>query len=159
ARGARLLIPGGAEGPGAHPDPDERRPHRRAYQQGGRSLRQGRLGARRNRRQEERGDLIMRALAKLERAPGLTLTEVKKPDVGHNDVLIRIKKTAICGTDCHIWKWDEWAQNTIPVPMQDGHEYVALKDDVWTEVRGFEIGDRVSGEGHITCGHCRNCRA
>ena len=101
----------------------------------------------------------MRALAKLERAPGLTLTEVKKPEVGHNDVLIKIKKTAICGTDCHIWKWDEWAQKTIPVPMQVGHEYVGEVVDMGTEVRGFEIGDRVSGEGHITCGHCRNCRA
>ena len=101
----------------------------------------------------------MRALAKLERAPGLTLTDVKKPEVGHNDVLIKIKKTAICGTDCHIWKWDEWAQKTIPVPMQVGHEYVGEVVDMGTEVRGFEIGDRVSGEGHITCGHCRNCRA
>ncbi|HEY1384133.1 MAG TPA: L-threonine 3-dehydrogenase, partial [Dongiaceae bacterium] len=101
----------------------------------------------------------MRALAKLERAPGLTLTDVKKPEVGHNDVLIRIRKTAICGTDCHIWKWDEWAQKTIPVPMQVGHEYVGEVVDMGTEVRGFEIGDRVSGEGHITCGHCRNCRA
>jgi threonine 3-dehydrogenase len=101
----------------------------------------------------------MRALAKLERAPGLTLTEVKKPEVGHNDVLIKIRKTAICGTDCHIWKWDEWAQKTIPVPMQVGHEYVGEVVDMGTEVRGFAIGDRVSGEGHITCGMCRNCRA
>jgi threonine 3-dehydrogenase len=101
----------------------------------------------------------MRALAKLERAPGLTLTKVKKPVVGHNDVMIRIKKTAICGTDIHIWKWDEWAQKTIPVPMHVGHEYVGEIVEMGQEVRGFEIGDRVSGEGHITCGHCRNCRA
>ncbi|WP_119301491.1 L-threonine 3-dehydrogenase [Dongia deserti] len=101
----------------------------------------------------------MRALAKLERGPGLSLTDVRKPEVGHNDVLIKIKKAAICGTDCHIWKWDEWAQKTIPVPMQVGHEYVGEVVDMGTEVRGFEIGDRVSGEGHITCGHCRNCRA
>ena len=66
----------------------------------------------------------MKALAKLTRAPGLALTEVKKPEVGHNDVMIRIRKTAICGTDIHIWKWDDWAQKTIPVPMQVGHEYV-----------------------------------
>ena len=65
----------------------------------------------------------MKALAKLERAPGLTMTDVKKPEVGHNDVMIKIKKTAICGTDIHIWKWDDWAQKTIPVPMHVGHEY------------------------------------
>ena len=101
----------------------------------------------------------MRALAKLERGPGLTLTKVKKPTVGHNDVMIRIRKTAICGTDIHIWKWDEWAQKTIPVPMHVGHEYVGEIVEMGQEVRGFEIGDRVSGEGHITCGYCRNCRA
>jgi threonine 3-dehydrogenase len=101
----------------------------------------------------------MRALVKLTPGPGLTLTEVKNPEVGHNDVMIRIKKTAICGTDIHIWKWDEWAQKTIPVPMHVGHEYVGEIVDMGVEVRGFEIGDRVSGEGHITCGHCRNCRA
>jgi threonine 3-dehydrogenase len=101
----------------------------------------------------------MRALAKLERAPGLTLTRVKKPEIGHNDVLIRIRKTAICGTDIHIWKWDDWAQKTIPVPMHVGHEYVGEIVEIGQEVRGFKIGDRVSGEGHITCGFCRNCRA
>jgi threonine 3-dehydrogenase len=101
----------------------------------------------------------MKALAKLERGPGLTLTRVKKPDVGHNDVMIRIRKTAICGTDVHIWKWDEWAQKTIPVPMHVGHEYVGEIVDMGQEVRGFALGDRVSGEGHITCGFCRNCRA
>jgi threonine 3-dehydrogenase len=101
----------------------------------------------------------MRALAKLERGPGLTMTTVPKPSVGHNDVMIRIKKTAICGTDIHIWKWDEWAQKTIPVPMHVGHEYVGEIVEIGQEVRGFQIGDRVSGEGHITCGHCRNCRA
>jgi threonine 3-dehydrogenase len=79
--------------------------------------------------------------------------------VGHNDVLIRIRKTAICGTDIHIWKWDEWAQKTIPVPMHVGHEYVGEIVEMGQEVRGFSIGDRVSGEGHITCGYCRNCRA
>src|SRR5512137_284713 len=101
----------------------------------------------------------MKALAKLERAAGLTLTRAKKPDVGHNDVLIRIRKTAICGTDVHIWNWDAWAQKTIPVPMHVGHEYVGKVVDMGVEVRGFEVGDRVSGEGHITCGFCRNCRA
>jgi len=101
----------------------------------------------------------MKALAKLEHGPGLTLTRVKKPEVGHNDVLIRIRKTAICGTDMHIWNWDEWAQKTIPVPMHVGHEYVGEIEEIGQEVRGFKIGDRVSGEGHITCGFCRNCRA
>jgi threonine 3-dehydrogenase len=101
----------------------------------------------------------MKALAKLERGPGLTLTRVKKPEVGHNDVLIKIAKTGICGTDIHIWKWDDWAQKTIPVPMQVGHEYVGEIVEVGQEVRGFRPGDRVSGEGHITCGSCRNCRA
>jgi threonine 3-dehydrogenase len=101
----------------------------------------------------------MRALVKTAPGPGLTLAEVKNPEVGHNDVMIRIKKTAICGTDIHIWKWDEWAQKTIPVPMHVGHEYVGEIVDMGVEVRGFKIGDRVSGEGHITCGHCRNCRA
>ena len=101
----------------------------------------------------------MKALAKLEPAPGLKLTQVKKPEVGHNDVMIRIRKTAICGTDMHIWNWDEWARNTIPVPMHVGHEYVGEIVDMGQEVRGFAIGDRVSGEGHITCGFCRNCRA
>ena len=101
----------------------------------------------------------MKALAKLERVPGLTLTRVRKPEVGHNDVMIRIRKTAICGTDVHIWKWDEWAQKTIPVPMHVGHEYVGEIVKMGVEVRGFAIGDRVSGEGHITCGFCRNCRA
>src|SRR5205085_936486 len=101
----------------------------------------------------------MKALAKLERAPGLTLTRVKKPEVGHNDVMIRIRKTAICGTDLHIWNWDDWAQKTIPVPMHVGHEYVGEIVEIGQEVRGFKVGDRVSGEGHITCGYCRNCRA
>jgi len=102
---------------------------------------------------------MMKAIAKLERAPGLTMTEVAEPEVGHNDVLIKIKKTAICGTDCHIWNWDEWAQKTLPVPLHVGHEYVGEIVAMGQEVRGFAIGDRVSGEGHITCGFCRNCRA
>ncbi|TCP15503.1 L-threonine 3-dehydrogenase [Crenobacter luteus] len=101
----------------------------------------------------------MRALAKLTAGPGLTLTRMARPEVGHNDVLIRIVKTAICGTDIHIWNWDDWAKKTIPVPMQVGHEYVGVIEAIGSEVEGFKIGDRVSGEGHITCGHCRNCRA
>ncbi|MFC4158471.1 L-threonine 3-dehydrogenase [Chitinimonas lacunae] len=101
----------------------------------------------------------MKALVKAEAGPGLTLQRVKKPEVGHNDLLIKIRKTAICGTDIHIWNWDDWASKTIPVPMHVGHEYVGEVVGMGSEVRGFQIGDRVSGEGHITCGHCRNCRA
>ncbi len=101
----------------------------------------------------------MKTLAKTEPAPGLVMTEMPVPEMGHNDVLIRIQRTGICGTDIHIWKWDDWAQRTIPVPMQVGHEYIGVIADMGQEVRGFSVGDRVSGEGHITCGHCRNCRA
>ena len=101
----------------------------------------------------------MKALAKLHSEKGIWMTECEKPTIGHNDLLIKIHKTAICGTDMHIYQWDEWAQKTIPVPMVVGHEYVGEVVDMGQEVRGFVIGDRVSGEGHITCGHCRNCRA
>lgn len=101
----------------------------------------------------------MKALAKLHAEPGIWMTDVEKPEYGYNDLLIRIKKTAICGTDVHIYKWDEWSQKTIPVPMVVGHEYVGVVEAMGEGVRGFSTGDRVSGEGHITCGHCRNCRA
>ena len=101
----------------------------------------------------------MKALAKLHDKPGIWMTDVDQPEYGYNDILIKIKKTAICGTDVHIYKWDEWSQKTIPVPMVVGHEYVGEVAAMGEGVRGFEIGDRVSGEGHITCGHCRNCRA
>jgi threonine 3-dehydrogenase len=101
----------------------------------------------------------MKALAKLHSEKGIWMTDCEKPTVGHNDLLIKIHKTAICGTDMHIYQWDEWAQKTIPVPMVVGHEYVGEVVDMGQEVRGFVVGDRVSGEGHITCGHCRNCRA
>lgn len=101
----------------------------------------------------------MRALVKQEAKEGLWMQEVPVPDIGPNDLLIRIAKTAICGTDIHIYNWDEWAQNTIPVPMTVGHEFSGVVAAIGSHVRGFEVGDRVSGEGHITCGHCRNCRA
>ena len=101
----------------------------------------------------------MKTLAKTKREPGIWMTEAPKPQVGPNDVLIRIRKTAICGTDMHIFNWDEWAQKTIPVPMHVGHEYVGTVEAMGDEVRGLKIGQRVSGEGHIVCGHCRNCRA
>jgi len=102
---------------------------------------------------------MMKALSKLKAEPGIWMTDAPKPEVGHNDLLIKIRKTAICGTDVHIYKWDEWASKTIPTPMVVGHEYVGEVVDMGQEVRGFAVGDRVSGEGHITCGHCRNCRA
>ena len=101
----------------------------------------------------------MKALAKLHREPGIWATEVEMPEVGPNDLLIKIKKTAICGTDIHIFKWDEWSQKTVPVPMVVGHEYMGVVVGMGSEVKGFTKGDRVSGEGHITCGYCRNCRA
>jgi len=101
----------------------------------------------------------MKSLAKLKSEKGIWLHDSEMPVVGHNDILIKIRKTAICGTDMHIYNWDEWSQNTIPVPMVVGHEYVGEVVEIGEEVRGFSIGDRVSGEGHITCGHCRNCRA
>lgn len=101
----------------------------------------------------------MKSLVKAKAEKGIWLQDTPKPDVGHNDLLIKIRKTAICGTDMHIYHWDEWSQKTIPVPMVVGHEYVGEVVDMGQEVKGFSLGDRVSGEGHITCGHCRNCRA
>lgn len=100
----------------------------------------------------------MKALSKLKAEPGIWMTDVPKPELGYNDVMIKIRKTAICGTDVHIYNWDEWSQKTIPVPMVVGHEYIGEIVAIGQEVKGFNIGDRVSGEGHITCGHCRNCR-
>ena len=87
------------------------------------------------------------------------MIDAPEPVVGPNDVLIGIRRTSICGTDVHIDTWDAWAQRTIPVPMVTGHEYMGTVLEVGSEVRGIGVGDRVSGEGHITCGHCRNCRA
>jgi threonine 3-dehydrogenase len=101
----------------------------------------------------------MKTLAKTKREPGIWMVDGPRPEVGHNDVLIKIAKTAICGTDMHIYKWDEWSQKTIPVPMTVGHEYVGTVVEIGQEVRGLTIGQRVSGEGHLVCGHCRNCRA
>jgi threonine 3-dehydrogenase len=102
----------------------------------------------------------MKALIKSQRTEGIWLTnDAPIPEVGVHDVRIRIRKSAICGTDVHIYNWDEWSQRTIPVPMIVGHEYVGTVDTVGDEVEAFAPGDRVSGEGHITCGFCRNCRA
>ena len=101
----------------------------------------------------------MKALIKQRGEPGIWMGELAEPTIGPNDVLIRISKTSICGTDIHIYNWDPWAQRSITVPMAVGHEYCGTIVDMGSEVRGFDIGDRVCGEGHITCGHCRNCRA
>ena len=101
----------------------------------------------------------MKALVKAEPSVGLELQDVPVPEYGINDVLIKIKKTAICGTDVHIWNWDEWSQKTIPVPMVTGHEFVGTVEAMGDNVHDLEIGDLVSGEGHIVCGRCRNCLA
>ena len=101
----------------------------------------------------------MKALVKAKPEVGLWMQDEPVPEIGPSDVLIRIRKTGICGTDIHIWNWDEWSQRTIPVPMHVGHEYAGVVAGMGSEVTGFAIGDRVSGEGHITCGYCRNCRA
>lgn len=101
----------------------------------------------------------MRALVKSKQEPGLWMEDVPKPAVGHNDVLIKVQKTGICGTDIHIYNWDEWSQRTIKTPMHIGHEFMGVVAEVGSAVTGFKPGDRVSGEGHLTCGDCRNCRA
>jgi threonine 3-dehydrogenase len=101
----------------------------------------------------------MQALVKKERAPGLWLEEIPLPTVGEFDVLIRILRSSICGTDLHIYDWDPWAQRTIPIPMQIGHEFVGVIETVGSHVIDFHPGMIVTGEGHIVCGRCRNCLA
>ena len=101
----------------------------------------------------------MKALVKKEAGPGLWLCDVPEPEPGINDVLIRVKKTSLCGTDLHIYKWDAWAQRTIPVPMTVGHEFCGEIVAVGSNVHDFRVGDLVSGEGHLVCGRCRNCLA
>jgi threonine 3-dehydrogenase len=101
----------------------------------------------------------MRALVKAEAAEGLRLEDVPEPEVGINDVLIRVHKTGICGTDLHIYEWDDWAARTIPVPMVVGHEFVGEVVGFGSNVSDFTAGDLVSGEGHVVCGRCRNCMA
>ena len=102
-------------------------------------------------------DDMMWALVKEKPEAGLWMKRVPIPEVGPNDVKIKIHKTAICGTDVHIYQWNEWAQHTIPIGLTAGHEYVGEVVEVGPGVQGFKIGDLVSGEGHITCGKCRNC--
>jgi threonine 3-dehydrogenase len=101
----------------------------------------------------------MRAIAKLKPGPGLSLTEVPVPEPGINDVLIKIKRTSICGTDVHIYNWDAWAAKTIPAPMVIGHEFVGEIAEIGSNVTTFQKGELVDGEGHIVCGVCRNCLA
>lgn len=100
----------------------------------------------------------MKAIVKLKPEKGIWMADVPMPTVGHNDVLIKIKKSAICGTDLHIYKWDEWAQNTIKTPLVIGHEYMGIVVEKGSEVSRVHIGERVTVEGHIACGFCRNCR-
>ncbi len=105
----------------------------------------------------------MRALVKSKAEPGIWMADVPRPAIGPNDLLVRVRATSICGTDLHIWKWDAWAQETIRIPRVIGHEFmgevVEVGTEVGAEVGGFERGQRVAVEGHVTCGHCRNCRA
>ncbi len=101
----------------------------------------------------------VRALVKAKPEPGLWAEDVDQPTPGPHDVLIRVHKTSICGTDLHIRSWDPWARQTIPVPMVVGHEFTGEVTEVGRLVQGLDVGQRVAGEGHITCGHCRNCRA
>jgi threonine 3-dehydrogenase len=105
------------------------------------------------------GSKKVKALVKSKREPGLWLEEVEVPRIGINDVLIRVHRTGICGTDLHIYRWDDWAQRTIPVPLVIGHEFVGEIVDVGSNVADFYPGDIVSGEGHVVCGRCRNCLA
>ena len=101
----------------------------------------------------------MKALVKAKAEPGLWMEDVPEPEVRINDVLIRVERAGICGTDLHIYKWDQWAQGEVPVPLVIGHEFVGEIVDVGSNVRDFKKGDIVSGEGHLVCGHCRNCMA
>ncbi len=101
----------------------------------------------------------MKALVKKEAREGLWMEDIPEPTIGPNDVLIKITKTSICGTDVHIYNWDEWAQRTIPVPMAVGHEFVGTVAAFGSNVDDMTEGDLVIGEGHLVCGHCRNCLA
>jgi len=101
----------------------------------------------------------MQALVKREAAPGLWLEDVPEPTVAARDVLIKVDRTGICGTDLHIYKWDDWARKTVPVPLVVGHEFVGEIVEIGADVKDFSVGEIVSGEGHVVCGHCRNCMA
>ena len=102
---------------------------------------------------------MMRALVKKSPERGIWMEQVPVPDVGHNDILIRVRKASICGTDIHIHNWDDWSQKNVSVPTTIGHEFTGEIVEIGSEVKGLKPGDRVTGEGHVTCGFCRNCRA
>jgi len=104
-------------------------------------------------------NMHMKALVKREDAPGLWLEEVPRPVTRSRDVLIKIDRTGICGTDLHIYKWDDWARKTVPLPLVVGHEFVGEIVEIGSDVKDFSVGEIVSGEGHVVCGHCRNCMA
>jgi threonine 3-dehydrogenase len=118
-----------------------------------------RLGTHLHFRAQEGYRRVVKALVKSRREPGLWLEEIERPKIGINDVLIKVLRTGICGTDVHIYKWDGWAQATIPVPMAIGHEFVGRIVETGSNVSDFFPGDLVSGEGHVVCGRCRNCLA
>ena len=101
----------------------------------------------------------MKALVKKQSGEGLWLEDVPQPEAGPRDVLIKVDRTGICGTDLHIYKWDDWARKTVPMPLVVGHEFVGEIVEVGSDVRDFSVGEIVSGEGHVVCGHCRNCMA
>ncbi len=103
--------------------------------------------------------ILVKALVKADAKPGLWLKDVPIPEIGINDVLVKVLRTGICGTDVHIYNWDAWAQKTIPVPMVIGHEFVGSIVEIGSNVHDFHVGDIVSGEGHVVCGRCRNCLA
>jgi len=104
-------------------------------------------------------DNMMKALVKAKPEQGLWMERVPVPEPGPTEVLIKVRKSAICGTDVHIWNWDEWSAKTVPVPMVVGHEFMGEIVELGAAVTDYHVGQRVSGEGHVTCGHCRNCRA
>jgi threonine 3-dehydrogenase len=101
----------------------------------------------------------VKAIIKKDSSPGLEIQEIDKPSPGPLDVIVKIKKSSICGTDIHIYDWDDWSSKTIKPPMQIGHEWTGVVDSVGSEVKKYKQGDRVSGEGHVVCGECRNCKA
>ena len=103
--------------------------------------------------------VLMQALVKRKSAKGIHLEDVPEPKIGHDDVLIQVRKAGICGTDLHIYKWDDWASKTVPLPLVVGHEFVGEVVQIGSGVTDFRVGDIVSGEGHVVCGRCRNCMA
>ena len=103
--------------------------------------------------------VLMQALVKRKSAKGIHLEDVPEPEIGHDDVLIQVRKAGICGTDLHIYKWDDWASKTVPLPLVVGHEFVGEVVQIGSGVTDFRVGELVSGEGHVVCGRCRNCMA